>query len=634
MSNFPEEYKKIVEEEQNIRENCYTKKLFVKDPYYGLIQADAKKFLSPEQRVIFDHVLKILGKGAIIAGGAVVVSEATMIKDVDVFMIGVDSREAEWKVLDMISKFAHKSEHTANFSMFKVGSIDVQIIRRIYTCISELLHGFDIDCCGFAYDGESVWCTERARYSYNHKIIYANPKFASPSWAYRLAKYASRGYKLVLPDFDKKLFDKAAFRKSFEDVFQNDEHATYNDNAFVCNMMITMKDSWRASEMKEKLTPQNILFLGAIYGLYPNMIIAKYRIDSDYMEQKEKDEPKSEPDFIIFKKRFIIRISDPDGIFMALFGTENPQIKDMYTSYTWMTQNPMQQLTGSFNPQEIKDMKEWYIASGCYGKEKEIRFITEDLMYPERRIMIPYNDIPEDFQILCNYMENSKRDTKIDEFAKYLYPGMRSCDTIQESWEQYEQRRKEVGSGGSKRCPKSVRRNKSNDEISEDEDYLLRSVKKKVESDEDEEPIDDRKHPKRSDSESPIPQRKVVRLQKKAVKVEPESDTDEEIEDGKIVLKDIQLSGGDSNLSKVPQKKLKTGKSDTSDESEDEKISIDNIATMLVQGLNLAKTMEKSDSKKSSKMKGDDIMIVEYSTVSKIFDVLNTPDKNVYGEDD
>jgi hypothetical protein len=39
----------------------------------------------------------------------------------------------------------------------------IQIILRLYKSPAEVLLGFDIDCCCFAFDGKNVWTLPRGK---------------------------------------------------------------------------------------------------------------------------------------------------------------------------------------------------------------------------------------------------------------------------------------------------------------------------------------------------------------------------------------------------------------------------------------------------------------------------------------
>lgn len=78
---------------------------------------------------------------------------------------------------------------------------DVQFILRLYKTMSEILHGFDVDCTSIGYDGKDIWLTQRALYALSHGYNTVNFGRLSPSYEFRLAKYGTRGIAIYVPNF-------------------------------------------------------------------------------------------------------------------------------------------------------------------------------------------------------------------------------------------------------------------------------------------------------------------------------------------------------------------------------------------------------------------------------------------------
>jgi len=79
----------------------------------------------------------------------------------------------------------------------------VQIILRLYRSPSEILLGFDIDCCCVGYDGKDLWCMERFRRAITKRYNLANKSRRSYTYEQRLFKYSKRGFAVAIPDLDK-----------------------------------------------------------------------------------------------------------------------------------------------------------------------------------------------------------------------------------------------------------------------------------------------------------------------------------------------------------------------------------------------------------------------------------------------
>lgn len=80
-----------------------------------------------------------------------------------------------------------------------------QYVLKEYSSPAEIVHYFDLDCCGFLFDPttKKIWATRRALVSVKNRMNYFDPEIASASYGYRLAKYAIRGYEPWLPFFDR-----------------------------------------------------------------------------------------------------------------------------------------------------------------------------------------------------------------------------------------------------------------------------------------------------------------------------------------------------------------------------------------------------------------------------------------------
>ena len=78
----------------------------------------------------------------------------------------------------------------------------VQIVLRMYTTPAETLVGFDVDSCAVAYDGKTVWASPRARRAINKQINTIDLTRRSLTYEIRLAKYAKRGFGVLIPGLD------------------------------------------------------------------------------------------------------------------------------------------------------------------------------------------------------------------------------------------------------------------------------------------------------------------------------------------------------------------------------------------------------------------------------------------------
>lgn len=79
------------------------------------------------------------------------------------------------------------------------GAPKVQLILRSNSCIGQVIHNFDVDCCGVAFDGQELWMTRRARVAIQTQRNCYDPSHFSKSYVYRLMKYSRRGFSVVVP---------------------------------------------------------------------------------------------------------------------------------------------------------------------------------------------------------------------------------------------------------------------------------------------------------------------------------------------------------------------------------------------------------------------------------------------------
>ncbi|KAK0207385.1 hypothetical protein IW262DRAFT_1282164 [Armillaria fumosa] len=75
----------------------------------------------------------------------------------------------------------------------------IQIVLRLYASIGEILVGFDIDAPCFAFDGQLVWGSPCGIGAVMRKANTVDMSCRSPSMESHFAKYATRGYKVLVP---------------------------------------------------------------------------------------------------------------------------------------------------------------------------------------------------------------------------------------------------------------------------------------------------------------------------------------------------------------------------------------------------------------------------------------------------
>jgi hypothetical protein len=346
---------------------------------------------------IIDQVFKYLPKFAYVAGGSLV-TELNSRSDIDVFFAGCSEKEAKDEIerfvkeaklykedkeytlekidiqqrcttIRYIGKLSRKSDGNRNG---RYERLNVQFIHRIYKVVDEIPLGFDVDCCCVIYDGKKLWATPRGEYARIWKENNIDGSRASPSYWHRLLKYAMRGYKMVIPGFD---IDKINKDKLLSIVFGFDVKVDdFDGYGEIRKDLIHLCSSRPFSDVFEEIVDvplykqpaQVLLFVYSIWGVYPQRGVYLYDLDKDYItyQSKEKEGEKE----LIFSGDVMGEL--PEDIKTDEKGRIPKSIRfqtELMDSIKWITENPMQQLTGSFKPETIKDMKNWFKECVAYN---------------------------------------------------------------------------------------------------------------------------------------------------------------------------------------------------------------------------------------------------------------------------
>ncbi len=93
----------------------------------------------------------------------------------------------------------------------------IQIIFRLYNTVSEILHGFDISASGVGFNGNDVYFTSLSKFAYEYRCNIVDVTRRSPTYEDRLMKYFARGFNIVFPDMDINKISKR-FIENYENV--------------------------------------------------------------------------------------------------------------------------------------------------------------------------------------------------------------------------------------------------------------------------------------------------------------------------------------------------------------------------------------------------------------------------------
>jgi ankyrin repeat protein len=146
--------------------------------------------------------------------------------DVDLFLYGLNEEQAIEKIKQIESNIRDSilSETTTIRTKNAITIVSeypcrmVQIVLRLYSGVSEILTGFDVDCSCVAYDGKQVWASPRGLSSFLTQVNTIDLTRRSPSYENRLSKYSHRGFEAHWPGLDRDRVDPTIFERSFSRV--------------------------------------------------------------------------------------------------------------------------------------------------------------------------------------------------------------------------------------------------------------------------------------------------------------------------------------------------------------------------------------------------------------------------------
>ena len=254
-----------------------------------------------------------------------------------------------------------------------VDKYKVQLILRLYKSPSETVHGFDLDCVGAVYvpyetptqqgiiynQDQSIYCTQRTLFSLSKRTNWFDPTRVSPSYAYRLIKYKSRGFNIYLPlatweNVNKEEVDRyfSYIRDVYRDTLDEVDDEIYkSDISSIPIYQIFLRVKSHINIVDD---PASLLILATFCDLY---VLPRGTPPSDY-EQNATSSQLAEQGYI---RGIPIdpRIKRYNKEFRV-----NPSLLN------WKEQNPMEQVSSTFYPTPIQDIREWYKTSRFYGQDK------------------------------------------------------------------------------------------------------------------------------------------------------------------------------------------------------------------------------------------------------------------------
>ena len=393
---------------------------------------------------IFDRIADFSRGEIVLAGGSLIsflAGDPRLPEDLDFFITTKDEENAtahidylmkNYKIfrmrdrkLNVISGDYQKITRSENAITIGRSKLKLQVILRLYNCPSEVVHGFDLDASGVLYDGKKLWATERAAYALKNKINFFDFDRMSPTYGYRLAKYASRGFEVWLPDLDPELVRWDDLKNIVDGQFNYiSEFRTglfYNIPHDVPRRseldVLTCKST--VQRIIEKRNPLDLILFASFFRYLPKLPLSDYKahkkgekkhrwihrsFESDEKPCPRKPcarpescsrrypcEPCSEPHqyprewwelagpgYVIFKHDYALKNFITLDHILHL-NKDVCDISGLSSTIVWKTQDPMTQLTGTFNPTTMRDIKQWYDDAYLYGQEVKLNFEDESI---------------------------------------------------------------------------------------------------------------------------------------------------------------------------------------------------------------------------------------------------------------
>lgn len=470
-------------EEQNIRDNLYAEgneDEDLLDENHNLISLDEKKFASllksreaaeglqktrlKNPNFIFpDAKLKprpwsevkkylnffdsILTPNTIVAGGSVFLSLFEgYIEDVDLFIYGLNENDAKRKIIEIcdilrtkydleISRSNGAVTFTCSSREDDIPHIKIQVILRLYKRKYEIIHGFDVDSCCIGYDGKSIIMTPRCQYALTQGFNTVNFERLSPSYAYRLIKYANRGMRVLDYGFSRDKFLKEGGKEKilkFENEHTNKyTHKEYVENYYInkgLNLLLIAEDVFEkhpnikfdyevnrafvggkerdySLEMdKIDYTTHNFLGAGSKISDYENKIGGAFGaedfkiVDKEYLflyNNEEYPNPDSKDPFVISYPRQIYQVVNSDNLEFRT--TMKPKIEFKNCVLTIKYNNGKSETKYFFDYEELnvnfRDVNEIYVKD--YNSYQEMS--RDTLVFPANRRIYNVNYYTRDY---------------------------------------------------------------------------------------------------------------------------------------------------------------------------------------------------------------------------------------------
>lgn len=383
---YPNDFWNVKIYDNILRENFYIYPWILENSHYGL--EDITDMISLPRSQYVRNMLEEYDEHVFIAGGAALYIAGIIddIRDVDIFLTNKNSyknifRQGDYVyILENCISFTTHAKTDHNTYEYSYGDrCSMQIILREYKTPSEIVHGFDVDCCGYLYHpySNTLYRTLRSKYSTENKVNFFDPERSSPSYPIRLAKYFMRQFNIWMPFEDKIRFNTDQYNKYIRELITRaniiDE---FNDNYYRERLYKSIRqpltyrlthEDIRLSDLlidaRYNVDSVNVFLLlykqtGLQLGPYIKKHLSVYI--SDLIPKILPHDPVSIIYLMKYKNVFMSTMT-PESDYETYAAVDKQMLfKDIKPN--WKTINPMEQkLSGTFYPKPIEiDILEWY----------------------------------------------------------------------------------------------------------------------------------------------------------------------------------------------------------------------------------------------------------------------------------
>lgn len=257
------------------------------------------------------------------------------VTDVDLFLYNLTDEEAREKILqikgfvsdycsdvmrDSLYVLENKYVITLIPRNYSKNEYKIQIIKRIYKNIHEILVGFDIDACAVAYNGQKVLLSNRSMNAFITRLNVVDISRRSPSYEYRLFKYHQRGFGIYIP------FE---FRKQMNKLYFLNRNCKGIDRLMY--LLKYNRTTAMTSFLNQTTQRMNVKLKTSISDYEESIDLFKQKGSLDTNVKKYNNRAKEE-----FRYK--------------LYDNWNNKFEKAVDAIEFIRHDPGQQLTGSFNP--------------------------------------------------------------------------------------------------------------------------------------------------------------------------------------------------------------------------------------------------------------------------------------------